>query len=327
MNADPDIETALRARFIDAAGPLPTDVPRLEPALRLRAVRRRTRRRSMIAVVALSASVPVAVVVQRSSGRPDSVVSAGGGAPSGGPDGIFRPLLSLDGCVTTQASERALIGAGEPTNAAASTQVIHQPGRPPPGGPLVIVFRSKATRATTNPTRSGTIAIDPVAPGRQGGATWSLTDGSEATAYARNLRTEELTVVLESLRASPAATEGFLLQPGPGLPGYVSTQVSSTSPSATLATSRCELAGDAPNVMTVTAVTGPQPAAFVALLATSASAATSRRRDTMFFVDGTSQAEAEGALAHIRDATPGEWARYRTGGGASPEPSTPPTTG
>ena len=305
MKADTDIEPALRARFIDAAGPVPTHLPRIESALRLRATRRRTRRRSMIAVLALSAAVPVAVAVQRSSRPSDNVVmTAAGGAPSSGSDGIFRPLLNIDGCVTPQASERALLGAGEPMNAAASTQVIHQPDLPPPSGPLVIIFRSKATAATADPVRSGTIAVDPVARGRQGGATWSLTDGSEATAYARNITTEELTALLKSLQPKPAAAEGFLLQPSPGSPAsYVSNQVSSTSPSATVATSRCEVAGDASHILTVTAVTGPQPGAFAALLETSASAATTQRGDTMLFVDGTRHAEAETALTQIRDAT------------------------
>ncbi len=184
MKADTDIETALRARFVDAAGPLPTELPRIGPVLHLRATRRRARRRSLVAVLALTAAVPAAVAVQRSSRRPDSMVmTATGGAPSSGSDGVFRPLLEVAGCITTQASERTLSGAGEPMNAAASTQVIHQPDQPPPSGPLVIVFRSKAT-ANAVPARSGTMAVDPVAPGRQGGATWSLTDGSEATVYA-----------------------------------------------------------------------------------------------------------------------------------------------
>ncbi len=100
-----------------------------------------------------------------------------------------------------------------------------------------------------------------------------------------------------------------------------------TFPSATVATSRCEVASDASHVMTVIAVTGPQPAAFAALLETSASAATTRRGDTMLFVDGTNQAEAAAALTRIRNAAPDEWARYRTLRGARPEPGTPPTTG
>lgn len=280
----------------------------------------------MTVLLALVAAVPVAVLLQHSNDRSDSVVTAaGGGAPSTGPDGIFRPLLDLEGCVTTQASERTLIGAGEPMNAAASTQVIHQPGQPPPSGPLVIVFRSQATTATADPNPSGAIAFDPVEPGRQGGATWTFTDGSQATAYARNISTEEFVVLVKSLR--PTATDGFLLQPT-GLPdGYVSTRISPTSPSATVATSRCESAGDPTKVLTVTAVSGSQPAAFVALHETSASAATGRRGDTMLFVDGASQPDAEAALTRIRDATPEEWARLRTDGEVSPGPSTPPTTG
>ena len=329
MKADSDLEAALRASFTYAAGPLPTELPHLEPALRLRCVRRRrrARRRSLITVVAVSAALPAGIAVHRLNDHPDRVaVRAAGGTETAGSDGIFRPLLGIDGCITTNATERTLVGAGEPMNDAASTQVIYQPDRPPPSGPLIIIFRSEPTRATANPTRSGTLAIDPVTPGRQGGATWALTDGSEATAYARNLATEEFAGLVDSLEPNPVATEGFLLQPSPSLPkGYVSTEVSSTAPSATVTTSRCQTATDATHVVTVTAITGREPAAYAALLNTSASAATGRRGETMVFVDGSSQTEAQHALTQIRDATRAEWARYRTSGGVS-QPTTPPTT-
>lgn len=316
---DPRTEDALRASFQRAAGDIPGAPPDVRTLTDRRAGRRRHQAFAGGAAVALAAVLLVTVPnALRSS---DTNVKAAGpdrNAPSGGTDDVFRPVVNLPGCKTTEAREDTILGAGEPMSTATSTQVLYLPDRPPPQGPLITLFLFRG-KAPNGPIASGTLSVDAPAPGRQGGANWDFSDGSSAVAYARNISEDELINLLKSLQPSTDPSAGFSFVPRPQAQAYVLASVDSTVPSGTVASSRCERSARPPVV--ITAVTGKAPAVYAVLNGeTAAAAATALHGATMLFADSSDPAAAQAALTHVDNAPLAKWAQYA-------KPSAPPSQG
>lgn len=331
MTIDPTTEEAVRASLRRAAGDEPAGLPEITTLLDHRADIRCRRLRTGGTGIGLVAALLLAVILGPNLlKRQDTVVASG--APDPGPRDAgesrgFRPVVTFPGCTTVDRSERTILGAGEPMNAAASTQVLYLPSRPPPDGPLITLSVSPAKMPTDAPITGGTMSIDPPAPGQQGGATWSFSDGSEATAYARNVSDDDMVNLLKGLQRTGDPAAGFTLTSQRQTEGYVLVNIDSSVPSATLASSRCERTGGPP--ILISAVTGESPAVYAVLTGhTSAAAATAVRGSTLLFAVSGDPATDQAALANVHNAPTAEWSRYPEPSlAAQPTASTsPPTT-
>lgn len=328
---DPRTEEAVRASLRRAAGGEPAGPPDMMTLVDHRASIRRRRLRTGGTGIGLVAALLLAVILSPNLlKRQDTVVESGSTDPGprdAGENEVFRPVVTLPGCTTVDRSERTILGAGEPMNAAASTQVLYLPSRPPPRGPLITLFTSPAKTPTTAPITSGAVSVDQPAPGRQGGATWTFSDGSAATAYARNISGDDMLNLLKALQRTSDPTTGFTLSPQRQAEGYVLANIDSSVPSATVASSRCERTAGPP--ILISAVTGASPAVYAVLNGdTSASAATAVRGSTVLFAESGDPATDQAALTNAHNAPTSEWSKYPEPSRPSqPTPSTaPPTT-
>lgn len=346
MKVEDPVESALRVSLRRAAaGPEPT--PSLPDIVR-RSARRQMIRRAGVGGSALLGLLVLAgslvVIDGRHGGRATSVTAAGDPAV---PE-LTRPIIVLPDCRATSAVEYSApdVTLGRAATMEKSVQVLFDPSRPPPSGPLVVLERlpgkgtsaacdgatdgppSTAPAPTSSPTTSGTVVpapagaapalvandtvagqdatVSPVSPEGQAGADFELADGSVGLLTARQLTTSQVREVLDALRARSGVLSGFDLSS----PAPAGLQMVDVAPLAAAdvrtAWSDCVRSDGTP--MWVTAISGDPAARYAALTGVPANAIGRDTGDSTLAVYGApGDSRTAAALDSVTNASPNQW--------------------
>lgn len=319
MKVGDPVESALRVSLRRAAaGPEPT--PSLPDIVRRSARRQRIRRAgvggsALLGLLVLAGSL--VVIDGRHGGRATSVTAAGDPTVPQ----LIRPVILLPDCRVTSAVEYSApdVMLGRAATMEKSVQVLFDPSRPPPNGPLVVLERlpGKGTLAARDGATDGVLAangtvagqnatVSPVSPEGQTGADFELADGSVGLLTARQLTTSQVREVLDALRSRPGELSGFdLSSPAPA--GLQMVDVAPRA-AADVRTARSDCVRSDGTPMWVTAIAGDPAARYAALTGVPANALGRDTGDSTLAVYGApGDSRTAAALDSVTNASPNQW--------------------